>query len=56
MNKNELKQRMMLCIITLKNIYGRMPGAEELYTALGQQYSEVLAEYLRKNLKIVTAA
>ena len=46
MKKNELRQAMMTCIVTLKNLNRRMPTAEELYYALGDEYAEVLAEYL----------
>ena len=46
MTKQDMKQIMLVCVSTLKNLNGCMPEAEELYTALGEGYAEVLIEYL----------
>ncbi len=45
MNKQELKQKLMICVSTFMNLNGCMPGAPELYSALGNEYAEVLEEY-----------
>ena len=46
MTKNELRQRLHVCVSTLENLNGCMPSVKELYRALGKEYEEVLAEYL----------
>ena len=46
MTREELRQSMMVCIVTLQMMNGRQPEAEELYRALGTEYAAVLAEYL----------
>ena len=46
MTKQELHQKLMICVSTLMNLNGCMPGAPELYSALGSEYEEVLEEYL----------
>ena len=45
MTKNELRQKMVMCITTLEKLTGKMPTAEELFSALGKEYEAVLAEY-----------
>ena len=49
MSKNELNQKMILCISTLRNLNGHAPDAAELYRALGEEYAEVLADYLNRD-------
>ncbi len=46
---DELRQRLMMCVSTLYRLNGRKPGALELYTALGNEFEEVLKEYLEKD-------
>ena len=46
---SELKQKLMLCVSTLYRLNGRRPNALELYTALGNEFEEVLEEYLEKD-------
>jgi len=46
MTKQELRQKLMICVSTLMNLNGSVPGAPELYSALGSEYKEVLEEYL----------
>ena len=48
MTNNELKQRFHVCVSTLKNLNGRMPSVKELYQALGEEYKEILLEYLKE--------
>ena len=45
MTKTELKQKMVMCIATLKKLTGKFPTADELLSALGNEYEAVLAEY-----------
>ena len=45
MTKNELRQKMVMCIATLKKLTGKFPTADELISALGNEYEVVLAEY-----------
>ncbi len=56
MNKNELKQRLILCVATLCNINGFMPDASELRSALGGEYTEVLEEYLAEKNALMAVA
>ena len=56
MNKNELKQGLILCITTLCNMNGRMPDPSELYSALGSRYLEVIEEYLAEKNVLSAAA
>lgn len=44
--KVELRQKMMVCIRTLEKLNGRVPGIGELRQALGNEYAEVLAEFV----------
>ena len=48
MTKNEMKQKLVMCIWTLKNLNGAVPSAGELYNALGNEYEGVLAEFLQE--------
>ncbi len=43
--KQEMRQTLYVCVSTLYRLNGRMPAAAELYTALGSEYAQVLAEY-----------
>ena len=45
MSRNELKQKMILCICTLQKLNGSDPTATELRSALGSEYEDVIAEY-----------
>ena len=45
MTRIELKQKMMMCITTLEKLTGKIPTIEELFSALGNEYEEVLADY-----------
>ena len=46
MKKEELRQAMITCIVTLEKLNGQKPTPEEMYFALGNEYKEVLDEYL----------
>lgn len=46
MTKQDMKQILMVCVSTLKNLNGCMPGVEELCSALGEEYAEILTEYM----------
>ena len=56
MNKQELRQKMMMCVATLMNLNGSMPGAPELYAALGNDYKEVLEEFFSGKYTYCAAA
>ena len=56
MNKQELRQKLMICVSTLMNLNGTMPGAPELYSALGTEYTEVLEEFLAEKNSCRAAA
>ena len=49
MKKEDLKQIMMTCIATLEKLSGRKASLEELYRALGKEYSVILSEYFKDN-------
>jgi len=55
MTKNELKQKMVMCIATLEKLNGRIPTAEELFSALGKEYEAVLAEYFAAQGSVTAA-
>ena len=40
----DLRQILILCVETLKKLNDHMPSADELYRALGSEYSDVIAE------------
>lgn len=56
MTKQDMKQTLMVCVSILKNLNGRMPSKEELYSALGEKYTEVLTDYLSTNKMAVYVA
>ena len=51
MTKAELRQTMMICIVTLEKLNGRIPTPDELYSALGTEYEGLLMEFLSGNAK-----
>lgn len=42
----EMKQRIMLCDVTLRKLNGTVPAYADLIRALGDEYAELLMEYL----------
>ncbi len=52
MTRNELRQAMMTCIVTLEKLNGRTPAPAELVSALGEEYEAVLSEYLAGDVRM----
>ena len=48
MTTKEMEQTMNLCVVTLQKLNGSAPGIEELYSALGTGYENLITEYMRK--------
>jgi len=42
----DMRQILILCVETLKKLNDHMPSADELYRALGSEYSDMIAEYV----------
>ena len=47
MTKMERKQKVILCVATYCRLYGRTPSTSWLYDALGDDYCDEIAEYLK---------
>ncbi len=46
MTKKEFRQKLDVYVSTMKNLNGYGPSVTELYSALGNEYAEVIAEYM----------